>query len=276
METALNADGGAVERLWLGSSTSGAINQYYFAPTLGASTDGVYRLGGGGNQGTMWIGFNAFENVLTGATSVQIGATVAGNGYNSPGVINGNTNITLNTRNNFTGGLTANRGPQINLASTHYVIGSGTLTVNHTSNQSVNIGQGQEGVINAPGISLWNNVDLVGDMRTAGTNFVLRGNVNLAPGGVAGTRMIEIAIGQGELRHPRGHQRCRQQPRQRPATQRLMLNGLNTYTGTTTLSASGTLPATGTTFAGILVGTDVLPTPGALGNSDTPLLINTG
>jgi hypothetical protein len=74
METALNAVG-PVERLWLGSMTSGVNNQVYFAPTLGASTDGVYRLGGGGNQGTMWIGFNAFENVLTGANSVQIGAT---------------------------------------------------------------------------------------------------------------------------------------------------------------------------------------------------------
>ncbi len=56
-----------------------------------------------------------------------------------------------------------------------------------------------------------------------------------------------------------------------------MLNGLNTYTGTTTLTATGTLPSTGTTFAGILVGTDVLPnTAGALGVSDTPLLINIG
>jgi hypothetical protein len=53
METALNGDGGAVERLWLGSSTSGVINQLYFAPTLGASGDGVYRFGAGGNQGIM-------------------------------------------------------------------------------------------------------------------------------------------------------------------------------------------------------------------------------
>jgi len=58
METALD-QGGAVERIWLGTTTSGAINQLYFAPTLGASTDGVYRFGGGGTQGAMQIGVRA-------------------------------------------------------------------------------------------------------------------------------------------------------------------------------------------------------------------------
>jgi autotransporter-associated beta strand protein len=55
--------------------------------------------------------------------------------------------------------------------------------------------------------------------------------------------------------------------------QPMVLNGLNTYTGTTTITPSGTLPSTGTTFSGLLVGNNVLPnTAGALGISNTPLL----
>jgi hypothetical protein len=130
METALNA-GGAVERLWLGSMMSGVANQVYFAPTLGASTDGVYRLGGAGNQGTLWIGFNAFENVLTGANSVQIGAT-NGNANNQVALINGNSNVTLNTRQNFSGNITSNRNSNLNIGN-NFALGTGTLVVNHAT-----------------------------------------------------------------------------------------------------------------------------------------------
>ncbi|MCX6839395.1 MAG: autotransporter-associated beta strand repeat-containing protein, partial [Verrucomicrobia bacterium] len=265
METALNADGGAVERLWLGSMTSGAINQLYFAPTLGASTDGVYRLGGGGNQGTIQFGAGAFENVLTGATSVQIGALVGdvgSNGYNNQSVINGNTNITLNTRNNFTAGITANRGTTLNIGN-NFALGSGTLTVNHTANAGVNIGQGAEGAVSGGGFSIWNNVDLVGDMRTAGNNFVLRGNVNLAPGVVGGTRTIENVTAANDMSilgviSGAGSNLIK------AGAASLILNGTSTYTGTTTLAGTG----------GLFLGTDVLPnTNGALGNSNTPLLI---
>jgi autotransporter-associated beta strand protein len=261
METALN-QGGAVEHLWLGSMTSGAINQLYFAPTLGASTDGVYRLGGGGNQGTIQFGAGAFENVLTGATSVQIGALVGdvgSNAYNNQSVINGNFNLTLNTRNNYTGDTWANRASTLNIGN-NFALGSGKLIANHTSNQSVNIGQGQEGAVSAAGISLLNNVDLVGDLRTAGANFVLRGNVNLAPTAAGGNRTIEatgemailgVVSGAGSNLLKAG-------------ASGLTLNGINTYTGTTTLTAGS-----------IIIGTDALPnTNGALGNSNTPLLIN--
>ncbi|WP_397384725.1 autotransporter-associated beta strand repeat-containing protein, partial [Prosthecobacter sp.] len=270
METALNQSG-AVEHLWLGTSTSGAINQYYFAPTLGASTDGVYRFGGGGNQGTMQIGVNAFENVLTGSNSVQIGAMVAGNAYNNQPVINGNTNITLNTRNNYTGDTWANRSSTLNIGN-NFALGSGKLVINHTTDGGFNLGQGQQGAVSAGGISLLNNVDLVADFRSAGTNFVLRGNVNLTPAGVGGTRTIdataELSI-LGVISGVNGNLI-------KSGASNLVLNGLNTYTGTTTLTGLnnvnvGSNPAQ----AGILyVGTDVLPnTPGALGNSDSPLLI---
>jgi autotransporter-associated beta strand protein len=101
--------------------------------------------------------------------------------------------------------------------------------------------------------------------------------VNLAPGGVAGTHVFEIGIGgQPSFFGINGVISGAGSNLIKTGNQPLVLNGLNTYTGTTTLSSTGTLPATGTTFAGILVGTDVLPnTAGALGNSNTPLLINT-
>lgn len=38
--------------MWLGTSTG----SLYFAQTLGAGAGGIYRLGGGGNQGTLQIG----------------------------------------------------------------------------------------------------------------------------------------------------------------------------------------------------------------------------
>jgi autotransporter-associated beta strand protein len=127
-------------------------------------------------------------------------------------------------------------------------------------------------------VSPGNNVDIVADLRWQGNgNLVLRGNVNLAPGGVSGTHVLEIGIGgQPSFFSINGVISGAGSNLIKTGNQPLVLNGLNTYTGTTTLSSTGTLPATGTTFAGILVGTDVLPnTPGALGNSNTPLLINT-
>ncbi|OYW21818.1 MAG: hypothetical protein B7Z52_00370, partial [Burkholderiales bacterium 12-64-5] len=258
METALGGGG----KLWLGTSMSGAINQLYFAPTLGASTDNVYRFGAGGNQGTMQIGAGAFENVLTGNTSVQIGAVVGGgNGNNNLAVINGNFNLTLNTRNDYTGDTYANRGSTLNIGN-NFALGSGKLIVNHTSNTGTNIGQGNEGAVSAGGISLLNTVDLVGDFRTGGTNFVLRGLVNLAPNVSGGTRTIEttaemsilgVITGAGANLIKTG-------------AGNLILHGMNTYTGTTTLNGAG----------GLFVGADVLAnTAGPLGNSDSALLIST-
>ncbi|WP_395731061.1 beta strand repeat-containing protein, partial [Prosthecobacter sp.] len=267
METALNQSG-AVEHLWLGTSTNGAINQYYFAPTLGASTDGVYRFGGGGNQGTMQIGVGAFENVLTGSSSVQIGAMVAVNAYSNQPVINGNTNITLSTRNNYTGDTWANRSSTLNIAN-NFALGSGKLIINNTTDGGFNIGQGQTGAVSGGGFSILNNVDLVADFRSAGTNFVLRGNVNLTPAGVGGTRTIEntaeLSI-LGVISGVDGNLI-------KSGTSNLVLNGMNTYTGTTTLT--GTSVNGNQAQAGILyVGTDVLPNvAGALGNTDSPLLI---
>ena len=278
METALNA-GGPVERLWLGNMTSGVNNQVYFAPTLGASTDGVYRLGGGGTQGTLWIGFNAFENVLTGGNSVQIGAA-DGNAFNTPGLINGNGNITLNTRQNFTGGLTANRDSILNIGN-NFALGSGTLAVNQSTTTggslSGSVVGGGSGALQtfSGAVSLNNPVDIAADLRWQGNgDLVFRGAVNLAPGGVAGTHVLEVGVGgQGAILGINGVISGTGSNLIKSGNQPLVLNGLNTYTGTTTITPSGTLPSTGTTFSGILVGNNVMPnTAGALGISDTPLL----
>ena len=120
-------------------------------------------------------------------------------------------------------------------------------------------------------------MDIAADLRWQGNgDLVFRGNVDLAPGGVAGTHVLEIGVGaQPSNFGVNGIISGSGSNLVKSGNQPLVLNGMNTYTGTTTLSPTGTLPSTGSTFAGILVGTDVLPnTPGALGNSDTPLLIN--
>jgi len=55
---------------------------------------------------------------------VQIGATAGGNAYNNVAVINGNTVITLNTRNNYTGDTWANRASTLNIDN-NFALGSG-------------------------------------------------------------------------------------------------------------------------------------------------------
>jgi fibronectin-binding autotransporter adhesin len=83
--------GGASGQWFLGAQGTGTFN----GTTLAPSSDGIYRLGGGGGTLT----FNQ-TNVLTGANEVQIGSTSTGGG----GV------VILGAAQNFTGATTVNGG----------------------------------------------------------------------------------------------------------------------------------------------------------------------
>ncbi|MGC3969633.1 MAG: hypothetical protein QM775_20570 [Pirellulales bacterium] len=86
---------------WLGNSTQS--ESFYFNSTLGASTNGRYLLGGGGNQSGITFGgvqvsgnrLGLFENIFSGGsagqTRVEIGALTAELAANGPSFVNGNT-----------------------------------------------------------------------------------------------------------------------------------------------------------------------------------------
>ncbi|MDB6120926.1 MAG: Autotransporter-associated beta strand repeat protein, partial [Verrucomicrobiaceae bacterium] len=261
-------------RLFLGGSVTATTN--YFNQTLTAGlpdtvntapifngstlTTPVYRIGAGGNQNTFVIGANAFENVLTGAANVQIGANTTANAAAQLAYINGNTGaVTLANRNNRAAGsmVFVNRDSAININNARS-LGDASLVLN----QSAGTTRGLR--LNAP---ISNDVLVVGDtflVDSGTTTASLRGNVNLSPSGVGGTRTFNIAgvdIGiEGVVSGAAGTNVIK------TGATNLYLNGLNTYLGTTTLTA-------GTTYSG----TSVLPNlNGALGNSDTPILMNGG
>ncbi|MGC3968307.1 MAG: autotransporter-associated beta strand repeat-containing protein [Pirellulales bacterium] len=264
METAL---GGG--KLWLGSSTgSGSVagGQVYFAPSLSSNNGNVYRLGGGGNQGSLIMGGNGFENLLTGTASVIVGANDFG--FNAVSYVNGNFNLTLRTRNNFTGDITAQRDSTINIEN-NFALGAGKLIVNHASDVSSTSPGGLLQTSGGINIAINNNVDVLGDLRFNGNNdLVLRGTVNLAPTGFGGTRVFQVGTGGAGLMSVLGVISGDRSNLVKSGAGTLVLGGANTYTGTTQLAGTG---------GNLLVSRSVLPnTPGPLGNSDSPVLVTAG
>ena len=252
-------------KLYLGSSVN---STNYFAATLGASADGNYRLGTGGNQGQLTIGVSAFNNVLTGNTaSVIFGAPQLLNaGPQSDALVNGNNaNVSLQNVNNYGGGTIFYRGALVT-ANTAFSLGTGTAY--RSTNSTGTTGDNMLRTNNYTLIA--NNIVIIGDMRvdTQGTGTEFTGTVNLSPGGVAGTHTIEnSANNQGGDIAFRGVI---------SGTGNLIKGG---STGTTTL----VLDSTANTFTGqvsvtngsIEIGQNALPnTNGALGNSDTPVLLS--
>ncbi|MGB8166778.1 MAG: autotransporter-associated beta strand repeat-containing protein, partial [Chthoniobacteraceae bacterium] len=125
-------------KLFLG--TSGDI--IYSAATLGAGSDGIYRVGGGGGNttlGTPKLTFSGTANLFTGARSVIVGhagSTLGSDSY-------GNATVLFNNANNYTGGTTLAAGT---LALGHdAALGSGTLTVTGGSQLSTSGGARQIG-----------------------------------------------------------------------------------------------------------------------------------
>ena len=270
---ALNLNTLANGKMWLGSSLTGNQTNY-FSPTLTAgapdtvatapvftgstTTTPVYRLGGGGNQGQLIIGANAFENVLTGLANVQIGAVVTPNAASQLAYINGNIgNVQFFNRNNLAAGskVFLNRDSSL-VVGNAFALGDATLVLNQSS------GGGSNGLqLNAP---IRNNVQVISDtFLVFGGNVQssLLGNVDLSPSGIGGTRTFSIqntdfAI-EGVISGAVGSNIIK------TGNNNMYFNGVNTYQGTTTISA-----------AGIWLGTSALPNvAGSLGISDTPVLM---
>ena len=255
METALGG------KLWLGSSTS---NQVYFAPTLQPGADNVYRLGGGGNQGSLIVGLNAFENVLTGNRSVVVGANDFG--FNAVSYVNGNSSVTLRTRNNFTGDITAERDSTLNIENS-FALGTGKLLANQASDVTAGGGAGGLLQTNNGAVAINNNVDVIGDLRWSGaSDFVIRGDVNLTPTGVGGTRVLQVGVSGAAVMSILGVVSGDRSNLVKSGTQTLVLNNPNnSYSGTTQLAGTG---------GNLLVGADVLPNQlSPLGRSDSPVII---
>lgn len=258
------ASGG--KEMWLGASHSiGVTSAGYFNATMLPGTDGVYRFGGGGSQGTLVLGVNAFENVLSGTGGMQVGVLPSiYNASASQMAINGNLgNLILTTRNvGLTGdvwvnGLNAGATGHGSLeVRTSLALGSTTLKLNGGN------------LILSTGVALNNQMDVVGDSfsMSNGGDWLLRGNINLAPSGVAGTRTLNLNGNTANIGAIDGIISGVDSSLIRTGGQNVVLRGLNTYTGTTTLSAGITWLAT-----------DVLSNqPGALGNSDTPIMLSGG
>ncbi len=258
METAL---GGG--KLWLGTSTG---NQIYFAPTLSPGADGVYRLGGGGNQGSLVLGFNAFENVLTGANAVNVGANDFG--FNAVSYVNGNFNLTLRTRNDFSGDVTADRDSTLNIENS-FALGTGKLVVNQASDVSAGGAAGGLLQTNGGSMAVHNDVVVLGDLRFNGNqDLVLRGGVNLTPTGFGGTRVFQVGLGGAGQLSVLGVISGDRSNLVKSGAGTLVLNGQNTYDGTTQLAGTG---------GNLLVSANVLPNaPGPLGDSDSPVLVTAG
>ena len=277
LETA--AGGG---KLWLGAgggSGSSSLNPsgVYFAPTLGSSTDGVYRIGFGGNQNSLYLGGNAFENVLTGNKSVVYGANVAEDGTSTVMMVNGNMSagnwnngVVLNLRNDYTGGTMINPGTNIRVAN-NLAFGTGKISINQVAGATVYGAFRIDGTFNQ--VVLKNEIDLIGDLAMRGDannrDLLFLGNVNLSPGGVSATHNIYVDTDNngwsivGFLGGVSGELGSNLN---KTGGRALLLRGNNTYQGTTTV-----------TTGWLVLGSSALPNvPGSLGNSATPLVLADG
>jgi len=149
-----------------------------------------------------------------------------------------------NSANDFSGGVILNAGGTISVTSSNTFLGTGTFTINGGNIQTASAGALN---IGGTGTQVW-----AGDFTTA----ISSGNLNMGAAAVnlnGGTRTITVSstvsnkvttvggvISNGGLALTNGS----------TSTAALLLNGLNTYSGTTTVN-SGTLRAGSTQAFGI-------------------------
>lgn len=127
-------------------------------------------------------------------SDVSVGANDFG--FNAVSYVNGNFSLTLRTRHNFSGDITAQRDSTLNIENS-FALGTGKLIVNQVSDVTNPSNPG--GLLQTSGginIAINNNVDVLGDLRfNGGNDFVIRGNVNLTPAGDGGTRVLQVGTG---------------------------------------------------------------------------------
>ena len=271
----LNSIGGS-GTFFLGSTTGA-----YYAGTLAPGANNTYRLGGGTGglslgatltsigTGNSLSSNGIAENVLTGSASVQIGALSGAYQSTSVEMVNGNGTVTLWTANNsFSGTVSVNLGSALQIVQ-NFALGTNTGSL---ANAALQINGGSlntsSGNVYLPATT---NVTLLGDfLSTSSSDLVIAGNVAMSPNAAVGaTRTFNLNINSGTtgevaingvLSGAAGSDLIKS------GSQVLVLNGANTYQGTTTITA-GT----------ISVGTNVAPNvAGALGISDTPIILGGG
>ena len=246
----------------------GGSSTFFLGSTTGAtyagaltSSSGVYRLGGGNSSLT--LGGGLAQNILTGSGAVQIGALSGGYQATSIQLVNGNGTVVLsNADNTFSGTFSVNLGSSLTIANA-FALGTNSGTLANA------VLQLDGGAFNSSGNQfLQSNVNatLNGDWLTSSSSdLVFAGNVSMSSNASVGaTRTFNISSGavyfNGILSGAAGSNLIK------AGGTTLGLNGVNTYVGTTTITA-GTL----------IAGTNVAPNvAGAFGVSDTPIILGGG
>jgi autotransporter-associated beta strand protein len=254
---------------WIGNSQQN--DAYYFNSTIGASANGKYLLGGGGNQGSIQFGSvlvstgrtSLFENVFTGGTAnqvrIEIGAQTGDFAWNSPSFVNGNSGyVALTTRNTgLVGDVRVNTNTGLGLGN-NFALGNGRLILNGGIVRS-DIGNNNFVTTN---ITLNNNVVLQGDFNTNAGVLVLLGNVAMSDVVSAGATRIWNMVGgdvavRGVISGAEGSNLIKR------GQSGLTLSGMNTYQGYTQIDR-GTVVVAGNVLPGVA---------GPLGNSTSPIIL---
>lgn len=254
---------------WIGNSQQN--DAYYFNANLGASANGKYLLGGGGDQGSVQFGSvlvsaartSLFENIFSGGTAnqvrIEIGAQTGDFAWNSPSFVNGNSGyVALTTRNtSLVGDVRVNTNTVLGLGN-NFALGNGRLILNGGFVRS-DIGNNNFVSTN---VTLNNNVVLQGDFNANAGTLVLLGNVAMSDiVGAGATRIWNMAGGEvavrGVISGAEGSNLIKR------GANGLTLSGTNTYQGYTQIDR-GTLVVVGNVQPGIA---------GPLGNSASPVIL---
>ncbi|MBL9182202.1 MAG: autotransporter-associated beta strand repeat-containing protein [Verrucomicrobiaceae bacterium] len=254
---------------WIGNSQQN--DAYYFNSTIGASANGKYLLGGGGNQGSVQFGSilvstgrtTLFDNIFSGGTAnqvrIEVGAQTGDFAWNSPSFVNGNSGyVALTSRNTgLVGDVRVNTNTVLGLGN-NFALGIGRLVMNGGFVRS-DIGNNNFVTTN---ITLNNNVVLQGDFNTNAGVLVLLGNVAMSDVvGAGATRIWNMAGGdvavRGVISGAAGSNLIKR------GANSLTLSGANTYQGYTQIDR-GTVVVSG----------NVLPNvAGPLGTSESPIVL---
>lgn len=264
---------------WIGNSQQ--AEAFYFNNTLGASANGKYLLGGGGNQSGVNYGSvlvsggrtTLFTNLFTGGTAnqvrIEIGAQTGDFAWNSPSFVNGNSGfVTMATANpGLVGDVRVNTNTTFSLGN-NFALGLGRLVFN---GGGIRYDFGPNNYITSS-ITLDNDVVLQGDwFTTSGNELVLNGNVAMSDVLTAGATRIwnltgsgAMAVGltagsnsNGVISGAAGSNLIKR------GAQQVALRGNNTYQGYTQIDRGE-----------IVVVGNVLPNQnGPLGNSDSPITL---
>lgn len=267
---------------WIGNSQQ--AEAYYFNDSIGASANGKYLLGGGGDQSGVSFGSVSvgtantrtplFENLFSGGTAnsvrIEVGALTGDFINNSPAFVNGNSGfIVLPTRNTgLTGDVRVNAGTTLAIGN-NFALGSGRLVMN---GGSIRADFGPGNFVTSQ-IVIDNNVVLQGDFNTTavGNEFVINGNVAMSDVVGAGATRIwnltgssAMAIGltagsttNGVISGAAGSNLIKR------GAQLISLRGNNTYQGFTQIDR-GEIVVSGNVAPGVA---------GPLGVSDSPIVL---